>query len=70
MSESRQTAFHPITSKIAAGFMEEAGWFWVTNFGDTDAEYRALFAEAGFRLTDIVPIGDRFHYSVFEGVPA
>src|SRR5204863_3696891 len=36
----------------------------------TDAEYRALFAEAGFRLTDIVPVGDRFHFSVFEGVPA
>jgi hypothetical protein len=36
----------------------------------TDAEYRTLFAEAGFRLTNIVPVGDRFHYSVFEGVPA
>jgi hypothetical protein len=36
----------------------------------TDAEYRALFADAGFRLTDIVPVGDRFYYSVFQGVPA
>ncbi|MCD6021995.1 MAG: hypothetical protein K0R20_1705, partial [Actinomycetia bacterium] len=27
---SRKTAFHEIMAKTAAGFMEEAGWFWVT----------------------------------------
>ena len=37
--DHRETAFHPITSKKAAGFMEEAGWWWVENFGDADAEY-------------------------------
>jgi aminomethyltransferase len=54
MSASRETAFHPITSKIAAGFMEEAGWFWVTNFGDTDAEYRAV--REGVGMWDLSPL--------------
>jgi len=36
----------------------------------TDAEYRALFAKAGFRLTTIAPLGDAAQFSVFEGVPA
>jgi len=35
----------------------------------TDAEYRALFTEAGFRLTNVVPLGDPAHYGVFEGLP-
>ena len=33
---SRKTAFHEIMAKTAAGFMEEAGWFWVTGFGDPE----------------------------------
>lgn len=36
----------------------------------TDEEYRALFAAAGFRLTQIVPLGDAAKFCVFEGVPA
>jgi len=36
----------------------------------TEAEYRALFAEAGFRLTRVVPLGDAAQFSVFEGAPA
>jgi len=36
----------------------------------TDAEYRALFADADFRLANIVPLGGRSHFSVFEGMPA
>jgi O-methyltransferase/methyltransferase family protein len=36
----------------------------------TDAEYGALFAAAGFRLSAIVPLGDAAHFSVFEGLPA
>lgn len=51
---SRQTAFHPITSKTAAGFMEEAGWWWVTNFGDPDAEYRAV--RDGVGMWDLSPL--------------
>jgi len=51
---SRQTAFHPITSTKAAGFVEEAGWFWVTNFGDTDAEYRAV--REGVGMWDLSPL--------------
>jgi glycine cleavage system T protein (aminomethyltransferase) len=51
---SRETAFHAITSKKAAGFMEEAGWWWVTNFGDTDAEYRAV--REGVGMWDLSPL--------------
>lgn len=54
MSDSRQTAFHPITSKKAAGFMEEAGWWWVENFGDVDAEYRAV--REGVGMWDLSPL--------------
>ena len=54
MSDSRRTAFHPITSKKAAGFMEEAGWWWVENFGDVDAEYRAV--REGVGMWDLSPL--------------
>jgi aminomethyltransferase len=54
VSESRETAFHHITSKKAAGFTEEAGWFWVTNFGDPDAEYRAV--REGVGMWDLSPL--------------
>jgi predicted O-methyltransferase YrrM len=36
----------------------------------TEAEYRALVAAAGFRLSTVVPLGDAAQFSVFEGVPA
>ena len=36
----------------------------------TEAEYRALFTHAGFRLTRIVPLEDAASYSVIEGAPA
>jgi aminomethyltransferase len=51
---ARQTAFHPITSKKAAGFTDEAGWLWVTNFGDPDAEYRAI--REGVGMWDLSPL--------------
>jgi aminomethyltransferase len=51
---SRETAFHAVTSKTAAGFMEEAGWLWVTNFGDPDAEYRAV--RDGVGMWDLSPL--------------
>jgi aminomethyltransferase len=51
---SRETAFHPITSRKAGGFVEEAGWFWVTNFGDPDAEYRAV--REGVGMWDLSPL--------------
>jgi aminomethyltransferase len=54
LGASRQTAFHEITSKKAAGFMEEAGWLWVTNFGDPDAEYRAV--REGVGMWDLSPL--------------
>lgn len=54
MTQSRQTAFHEITSTKAAGFMEEAGWLWVTNYGDVDAEYRAV--REGVGMWDLSPL--------------
>jgi aminomethyltransferase len=51
---ARETAFHPITSKTAAGFTEEAGWLWVTNFGDVAAEYRAI--REGVGMWDLSPL--------------
>ncbi len=35
----------------------------------SDDGYRALFTEAGFQLSRIVPLGDASAYSIFEGVP-
>jgi glycine cleavage system T protein (aminomethyltransferase) len=54
VSESRRTAFHAVTSRTAAGYMEEAGWLWVTNFGDPDAEYRAV--RDGVGMWDLSPL--------------
>lgn len=51
---SRQTAFHPITSTKAAGFMEEAGWWWATNYGDPAAEYAAV--RGGVGMWDLSPL--------------
>ena len=50
---ARETAFHPITSQTAAGFGDEAGWLWVTNFGDPAAEYRAV--REGVGMWDLSP---------------
>ena len=54
MSQSRETAFHAITSKSAVGFDEEAGWLWVTTFGDPAAEYRAVREDVG--MWDLSPL--------------
>jgi aminomethyltransferase len=52
--QSRKTAFHEVMEPTAAGFMEEAGWFWVTGFGDADAEYRAV--REGVGVWDVSPL--------------
>jgi aminomethyltransferase len=76
---SRETAFHPITSQKAAGFMEEAGWWWVTNFGDPEAEYRAVREGVGmwdlsplnkweFRGPDAVEAAQRVHTNNVAGM--
>ncbi len=54
MGQSRETAFHSITSKNAVGFDEEAGWLWVTTFGDPEAEYRAVRQDVG--MWDLSPL--------------
>jgi aminomethyltransferase len=51
---ARETAFHPVTSRTAAGYGDEAGWLWVTNFGDIDAEYRAI--REGVGMWDLSPL--------------
>jgi aminomethyltransferase len=51
---SRQTAFHRSISKTAAGFMEEAGWEWVTGFGDPEGEYKAV--REGVGVWDVSPL--------------
>src|SRR5712691_8267595 len=51
---AKETAFHAITSTKAAGFSEEAGWLWVTSFGDVDAEYRAI--REGVGMWDLSPL--------------
>jgi len=51
---ARETAFHPVTSRTAAGYGDEAGWLWVTNFGDVDAEYRAI--REGVGMWDLSPL--------------
>ncbi|MEO8476099.1 MAG: aminomethyltransferase family protein [Actinomycetota bacterium] len=64
MSPGRETAFHPITSQRADGYDEEAGWLWVTSFGDTDAEYRAVRESVG--MWDLSPLNKW----AFRGVDA
>jgi aminomethyltransferase len=54
VTESRRTAFHAVTSRTAADYMEEAGWLWVTNYGDPDAEYRAV--REGVGMWDLSPL--------------
>jgi aminomethyltransferase len=53
-SASRRTAFHDVIAPTAAGFMEEAGWWWVTGFGDPDGEYRAV--REGVGVWDVSPL--------------
>ena len=76
---ARETAFHTITSRTAAGFTEEAGWLWVTNFGDVAAEYRAIREGVGmwdlsplnkweFRGPDAVEAAQRMHTNDIVGM--
>jgi aminomethyltransferase len=67
VSQSRETAFHAITSTKAAGFMEEAGWLWVTNYGDVDAEYRAV--REGVGMWDLSPL-NKWEFRGAEAVEA
>jgi hypothetical protein len=55
VSQSRETAFHPITSAKAAGFMEEAGWLWVTNYGDVRWPASSSPLACARRGTGVVP---------------
>jgi aminomethyltransferase len=67
VGQSRETAFHAITSTKAAGFMEEAGWQWVTNYGDVEAEYRAV--REGVGMWDLSPL-NKWEFRGAEAVEA
>jgi aminomethyltransferase len=67
VGQSRETAFHTITSTKAAGFMEEAGWLWVTNYGDVDAEYRAV--REGVGMWDLSPL-NKWEFRGLEALEA
>jgi hypothetical protein len=44
----------------------------LVNFGGlqrTEAEYSALFAAAGFKLRNVIPLGDSAQFSIFEALP-
>ena len=77
--ESRQTAFHEVMATTAKGFMEEAGWWWVTGFGDLEDEYRAVREGVGvwdvsplnkweFRGSDAVEAAQRVHSNDILGM--
>jgi aminomethyltransferase len=51
---TRISPFHAVTAARAAGYQEEVGWLWVTNYGDVDAEYEAV--RAGVGLLDVAPL--------------
>src|SRR5918999_3413641 len=76
---SKKTASYEIMAKTAAGFMEEAGWFWVTGFGDPDTEYRAVREGVGvwdvsplnkwdFRGPDAIEAAQRIHSNDIAGM--
>src|SRR3954452_7489933 len=46
--------FHPVSSRTAAGFCDEAGGLWVTNFRAVAAEYRAI--RDGVGMWDLSPL--------------
>jgi aminomethyltransferase len=77
--QSRRTAFHEVMAKTAKGFMEEAGWWWVTGFGDLEDEYRAVREGVGvwdvsplnkwdFRGADAVEAAQRVHSNDILGM--
>ena len=41
-SESIRSPFYEPAAALGATFMEEGGWYWTDDFGDTDGEYRAV----------------------------
>lgn len=45
--EPTKTALYDIQAAMGATFMEEGGWWWTDNFGDVDAEYRAVREDVG-----------------------
>jgi glycine cleavage system T protein (aminomethyltransferase) len=51
---TRISPFNQITADRAAGYQEEVGWLWVTNYGDVDAEYRAVREAVG--MLDVAPL--------------
>ena len=53
-SESIRSPFYEPAAALGATFMEEGGWYWTDDFGDTDGEYRAVREDLG--VWDVSPL--------------
>ncbi len=52
--ETIKTAFYEIQAAMGATFAPEGGWYWTDNFGDVEAEYRAV--REGVGMWDVSPL--------------
>jgi aminomethyltransferase len=52
--ESIRSPFYEPAAALGATFMEEGGWYWIDDFGDTDGEYRAVREDLG--VWDVSPL--------------
>ncbi len=52
--EAIKTAFYEIQAAMGATFVPDGGWLWTDNFGDIEAEYRAV--REGVGMWDVSPL--------------
>jgi len=52
--ESIRSPFYEPAAALGANFMEEGGWYWIDDFGDTAGEYRAVREDLG--VWDVSPL--------------
>jgi aminomethyltransferase len=78
-SESIRSPFYEAAEALGATFMEEGGWYWTDDFGDTDGEYRAVREDLGvwdvsplnkweFRGPDALAAAQRIHSNDIAGL--
>ena len=77
--ESNRSPFYEPAAALGATFMEEGGWYWTDDFGDTDGEYRAVREDLGvwdvsplnkweFRGPDALAAAQRIHSNNVAGL--
>jgi aminomethyltransferase len=77
--ESIRSPFYEQAQALGATFMEEGGWYWTDDFGDTDGEYRAVREDLGvwdvsplnkweFRGPDALAAAQRVHTNNVSGL--